>query len=280
MFEHFKETGMLEQQKCKVKRENKKTGEIFRNPAVAFIAWDDRGQKVGACQREIANISGSYKGDYDDCDYTYGWYYDLDVDPSQIDNQITNHCYIEPNGSKTLIAFESVIEIMSYISLLEKAGKDPRDYAYVGTSGTNKTKCVENLCQRYGYQEVIIAFNNDLQSELQGKQNAGKHGAQVLQERLDTLGISSQIMLPAYTNDWNDALKLVVKGAQQNQELINGTLIGQGEFLDPQDALNYCDELPGREQLESREVWVGPIPSDYLKSLAEKERSEPSISER
>lgn len=274
VFEHFKETGMLEQQKCKVKRENKKTGEFFRNPAVAFIAWDDRGQKVGTCQREIANISGSYKGDYDDCDYTYGWYYDLDVDPSQIDNQITNHCYIEPNGSKTLIAFESVIEIMSYISLLEKAGKDPRDYAYVGTSGTNKTKCVENLCQRYGYQEVIIAFNNDLQSELQGKQNAGKHGAQVLQERLDTLGISSQIMLPAYTNDWNDALKLVVKGAQQNQELINGTLIGQGEFLDPQDALNYCDELPGREQLESREVWVGPIPSAYQIDDVKKENTE------
>lgn len=189
VFEHFKETGMLEQQKCKVKRENKKTGEFFRNPAVAFIAWDDRGQKVG-------------------------------------------------------------------------------------TSGTNKTKCVENLCQRYGYQEVIIAFNNDLQSELQGKQNAGKHGAQVLQERLDTLGISSQIMLPAYTNDWNDALKLVVKGAQQNQELINGTLIGQGEFLDAQDALNYCDELPGREQLESREVWVGPIPSAYQIDDVKKENTD------
>ena len=204
----------------------------------------------------------------------------MDVDPSQIDNQITNHCYQEPENTKTLIAFESAIEIMSYISLLEKAGWDPRAYAYVGTSGTNKTKCVENLCQRYGYQNVIIAFNNDLQSELQGKKNAGKHGAQVLQERLDALGVASQIMLPAYTNDWNDALKLVVRGAEQNQELIDGTILEKGEFLDPEEALNYCDELPGREQLESREVWVGPIPSDYLKCLAEKERSEPSISER
>ena len=240
---------------------------------VAFIGYTHDG-KIGAiCSREIKE-SGGWKGDFSNCNYKIGWFCDPEWDQHKVSEELYNHIYTRPDPNKTLFAFESVIEMMSFMSLVRTTGHDIKEFAYIATGATTKAKCVEEACKEYGYKDVVISFNNDIQSELKNdsvKDNAGKIAAIRLKDRLAEQGVTARIMLPAYRNDWNDTLKSVYTRTKEDIPLVDGSILKKGMRLDSKRALDYFDERPGKEQIKDRSFHFGFILDQSKETSKKKE---------
>lgn len=166
-----------------------------------FVGKNEYGLLSSCCFRSTYSNS-SFKGDYSNCDYDRGWFFEPERD-------ITYDWYADPdrkemNTKKSLLVFESSIEMMSYMTILKETGWDINKFAYLSCGSISKTRCVAETCKIYGYKKVVIMFNNDLKKEV----NPGREAAIRLQSQLVEQGIKTDIVLPDKANDWNDTLRL------------------------------------------------------------------------
>lgn len=164
-----------------------------------FLGKDESGLTCSICKR--SNIpSSKFRGDYSDCNYDRGWFYDPQFDLGQrfYDKDLM------PDSNKTLLVFESPIESMSYMSILKLANFDYKSYVYLSCGSISKTKCVLETCKTYGYKKASIMFNNDFDKE----NNPGKAASERVVEQLKQNGIEAVARVPEGCNDWNDKLNL------------------------------------------------------------------------
>ena len=113
-----------------------------------------------------------------------------------------NECFFfkGKDDSKELIVAESVIDIMSIMSVYERYGTDFRNFAYLALSGTNKLVSVfYHLENEPGIKTVRIGMDND---------SAGREAAdkiiQGIQEK--QFEVASNTAYPPSGKDWNEYL--------------------------------------------------------------------------
>lgn len=143
-----------------------------------FVGYNAEGKADFACVR------GTYPGkkfvkDIEGCNY--------------------DNCIFIDNNSTALVVTESVIDALSYMSMLASHGKDYNKYSYNALSGTGKIQAVINNVQAHkSINTVVIAFDND-----KGGIEAGERLVKLLREA-DWHGRT----LKHYPrqNDWNDEL--------------------------------------------------------------------------
>ncbi|MCF0107214.1 MAG: DUF3991 domain-containing protein [Holdemanella sp.] len=176
-------------------------------PQAVFAAKDENGRLCSICFRTALSDS-RFRGDYKDCNYDRGWFFEPAGDiPINFTADNPGRRYYD--AGKTLLVFESCIEMMSYMSILDAQGKDMNDYAYLACGSISKSNCIYETCRIYGYSNVIIGFNND-----RGKdgRNPGQERAAMIAGRLSEKGINASSICPEHCNDWNDELRRMKEG--------------------------------------------------------------------
>lgn len=150
-----------------------------RNNAV-FVGYNADGKADFACLRGTYSEKKFVK-DIEGCNYD-------------------NSLFIN-NNSNALVVTESVIDSLSYMSILKAKGINHNDYSYNALSGTGKIAAVlNNLKAHDNIKAVIIAFDND-----KGGIKAGER----LQTMLKEAGWNGRILkhYPKHKDwDWNEAL--------------------------------------------------------------------------
>lgn len=143
-----------------------------------FVSRDEAGVPVFACKRG----TNTYKRFVADCrgnDYARGFYIN--------------------NRADTLLVAESVIDVMSIMTMMGECDRDK--YDYLALSGTGKQEPVIHILNRNKrMKEVVICLNQD---------NAGRTAAEEIKQQLsDYEGIKVKIRLPKEEGqDWNDVLR-------------------------------------------------------------------------
>ena len=134
-----------------------------------------------------------------------------------IDGCDYNQCFFfkSNENADTLIVGESVIDVMSIMSVYANHGTDFRNFAYLALSGTNKLGSVfYNLENEPGIKNVIIGCDND-----QAGRDATAKIIQGLQER-NFEGTWREAIAPS-GKDWNEYLVMRANDAsitQQNEK--------------------------------------------------------------
>ncbi len=150
-----------------------------RNNAV-FVGYNADGKADFACFR------GTYPGKR----------FVGDIEGSNYDT-----CIFINNNSNALVVTESIIDSLSYMSVLKARGINHDNYSYNALSGTGKTEAVvNNLKAHSNITGVIIAFDND---------KAGLKAGERLQTMLREAGWRGRILkhYPKHKDwDWNDEL--------------------------------------------------------------------------
>lgn len=177
---------------------------------VTFLGRNEHGLLCSAFRRSTYQDS-SFKCDFKDCDYSRGWFFDPQMAIPFDWYNTENHQLFD--SRKTLLVFESNIEVLSYMNILKMQGKDPNNFAYLSCGSITKTSCVEETLKLYGYKNVCICFNNDLNRD--NEQNPGKAAAERLKENLEEKGYKANTLFPKECNDWNDRLKNLKIEAKQ-----------------------------------------------------------------
>ena len=173
----------------------------------AFVGRNEKGL-ISAISFRGTSSSVRFMGDFEGCDYNRGWYFDPTYDLQQ-------RAYDEKPRSpkkKILLCFESVIEVMSYMSILKAGGYKWKGFAYLATGSVTKTKAVFETVRLYKPKEVVMMYNNDLEEEKKSGRNPGKQAAELVAEKLLEQGTPAKVLLPQKANDWNDTLKAMKAG--------------------------------------------------------------------
>lgn len=178
------------------------TSDDLGRTQVAFVGKNENGY-ISAISFRATNPKVKFMGDYSGCDYTRGWFYDPSCDIGQrlFDKSIA------PDPTKTLLCFESSIEMMSYMSILKKSGINYHDYAYLSCGSIHKNDAILKTCEAYGFEKAVIMFNNDFVQEQSEGRNPGKEAAIATAEMLNKKGINASVRIPDKVNDWNDYLR-------------------------------------------------------------------------
>lgn len=148
----------------------------YRN--AVFVGYDAEGKADFACVR------GTYPGkkfvkDIEGCNY--------------------DNCIFIDNNSTSLVVTESVIDMLSYMSMLASHGKNYNQYSYNALSGTGKIQAVINNVKAHeNISTVVIAFDND-----KGGIKAGKQLTMMLRDANWRGRIVNHY---PRQNDWNDEL--------------------------------------------------------------------------
>ena len=143
--------------------------------------------KEGKVNFGIKRGTNTYKRFVADCkgnDYSHGFYVD--------------------NGAKTLFVGESVIDIMSKMSILAEKGIDYHKYNYLALAGTQKQEPLINILSTYPEnKEVVLGLDND---------TGGRHATEQIKTALSKTGIPVYDDMPKKEGqDWNDLLKDYIK---------------------------------------------------------------------
>ena len=148
-----------------------------RNNCV-FVSRDKEGEPVFGCIRGT-NTYKRFVGDVRGSDYSKGFY---------VDNQ-----------ADKLFVGESVIDIMSKMTLLKKDGVDYHDYNYLAMAGTQKQEAIENvLDNNRQIKEIFLGMDND---------TGGFKAVTKLEETLSDRDILLKRDMPDKSGyDWNDML--------------------------------------------------------------------------
>lgn len=136
---------------------NRKTIYQDRRNNAVFVGYNADGKADFACLR------GTYSGKR----------FVKDIEGCNYDNCIfiNNHC-------KALVVTESIIDALSYMSILKARGINHNDYSYNALSGTGKIAAVLNNLKKYeNINAVVIALDND-----KGGINAGERLTTMLKE--------------------------------------------------------------------------------------------------
>lgn len=142
-----------------------------------FVSYDfhDRKKPVFGCLRGT-NCYKPFYGDLSGCDY--------------------EKCFFVGNHAKRLYVTESVIEIMSVMSLLE----EPLSFDYLALAGVGKADSIQTYLDR-DWQEIYLGTNQDEH----GREAAEHMERLVKKERPD---IRVVLDLPeGEGSDWNDILR-------------------------------------------------------------------------
>lgn len=143
-----------------------------------FVSRDKSGVPVFACKRG----TNTFKRFVADCrgnDYSKGFYVD--------------------NGSDKMFVGESVIDIMSKMTILHKEGKDYHDYNYLALAGTEKQEPIKNICKENPHiKEIAVGLDHD---------DAGWMAALNIERTFKDTDVRVRVDIPAKSGqDWNDVL--------------------------------------------------------------------------
>lgn len=154
----------------------------------AFLGYDPFGFLSSVCFRACSSIS-TFKGDFKDCNYDWGWFYTPDYEKTSKTVKI--------DGNKNLVCFESYVDMLSYITLLKKAGQDTHKNNYLSCGSIDKAACIFNWQEKYDIKNIVMAFDND---------ERGKSASSRLEKELIKRGchVINDI---SEKKDWNEQLK-------------------------------------------------------------------------
>lgn len=178
-----------------------------RNNCV-FVSRDEKGKPVFACKRGTS----TYKRFIADClgnDYNKGFYVD--------------------NGADKLFVGESVIDIMSKMSLLQEEGLDYHEYNYHAMAGTQKQDSIINTLKKHPeIREVTLGLDNDA---------GGIKAMHEIISHLEEQGVQVKKDIPILSGqDWNDALRTYREAGQKivvHQETIINAGVQEGKVFHP-----------------------------------------------
>lgn len=106
-----------------------------------FVGYNAEGKADFACVRGTY-LSKKFVKDIEGCNY--------------------DNCIFIDNNSTSLVVTESIIDALSYMSMLASHGKDYNQYSYNALSGTGKIQAVINNVKAHeNINTVVIAFDND-----------------------------------------------------------------------------------------------------------------------
>lgn len=159
---------------------NRKTIYQDRCNNAVFVGYNADGKADFACLRGTYSEKRFVK-DIEGCNY--------------------DNCIFINNKSKALVVTESIIDALSYMSILKARGINHNDYNYNALSGTGKIAAVlNNLKTHSNINAVIIAFDND---------KGGIKAGELLQAMLKEAGWQGRILkhYPKHKEwDWNEEL--------------------------------------------------------------------------
>lgn len=165
----------------------------------AFIGKDENGYLSYVSFRSTSTVS-KFKGDYSGCNYDRGCFFEPEFEVPLGWKEDSKRPSI--NYKKRLLVFESNIEMMSYMSLLKLNGNNYKNFAYLSCGSISKSNCILETCKAYGYNKVVVMFNNDKEK----KNNPGLTKANYVTQQLKKEGIEAYPLVPSKCNDWNDTL--------------------------------------------------------------------------
>lgn len=144
-----------------------------------FVSRDKTGEAVFACKRGT-NTFRRFVADCRGNDYSRGFYVD--------------------NGSDKMFVGESVIDIMSKMTILTKEGRDYHEYNYLALAGTGKQEPIKNICsENPQIKEVIIGLDHD---------DAGWMAALSIEQSFKESDTRVSLDMPKKSGqDWNDILR-------------------------------------------------------------------------
>lgn len=114
------------------------------------------------------------------------------------------------DDAKHLIVAESVINIMSIMTMFEMERKNYKKYAYLATSGTNKIQSLNNHLKEQQQIECVWLCND--------RDEAGEKADKKAIEGMKKIGFKGKWHIkksPSGFNDWNDYIKSL---AQENKK--------------------------------------------------------------
>lgn len=144
-----------------------------------FVGRDENGKPVFGCKRGTS----TYKRFIADCegnDYSKGFYVD--------------------NGADKLFVGESVIDVMSKMTMLREEGMDYHEYNYLALAGTQKQDPILNILESHPeIKEVVLGLDND---------PGGLEAMEEISASLANRDIVLKQDIPIDEGqDWNDALR-------------------------------------------------------------------------
>lgn len=121
-----------------------------------------------------------------------------------------NECFFfrPSNSAKTLVVAESVIDVMSIMTLFVWEGKRYTNYVYLALAGTNKLQSLfYHLEKEKNINHILIAFDND---------EAGTTAGEAAITGLNNMGYKGiiEIFAPPSGKDWNDYIKMTGESKQ------------------------------------------------------------------
>lgn len=119
-------------------------------------------------------------------------------------------CFFIDNHSKKLICAESVIDIMSIMSIIQSEGYDIRDYDYLAFTSTQKYESLFFHEKQKVYEEIYLAMDND---------NAGIKCCYNIRQHGFFRPVKVVDWLPEAGKDWNDVCKYIKTGIKCKVEV-------------------------------------------------------------
>lgn len=140
-----------------------------------FVSYDPEGKPVFACVRGT-NCYKPFYGDLSGCDY--------------------EKCFFVGNHAKRLYVTESVIEIMSVMSLLE----EPLSFDYLALAGVGKADSIQTYLVR-DWEAIYLGTNQD-----EHGREAAEHMERLVKKKRPDIRVV--LDLPeGEGSDWNDILR-------------------------------------------------------------------------
>lgn len=139
---------------------------------IVMLGYDEKGM-LAAAEYKGCSTSSSARGDFKDCDYRYGWFYDPETEPSAF--------YPEIHWDKPCIITEANIDRMALMSLMLDKQLDPEKYGFneditnllkqkgfnykkfnwLSIGSTSNRQTVYSLMDKFHIQNWIVATDND-----------------------------------------------------------------------------------------------------------------------
>lgn len=154
-----------------------------------FVSYDlDRPELVAYACRRGTNTYFSFYGDVEGNDYRQGFY-------------VNNH-------AARLYVTESVIDAMSIMTLMQRRGKDWKQFNYLALAGVGKAESLRTYLEREPIEEIRIATDQD---------EGGRKAVSILEQIAYEMkpGIKVILALPKKEGqDWNQ----VLQGIEEEKE--------------------------------------------------------------
>lgn len=153
----------------------------IRNNCV-FVSYDN-GEAVYGCLRGT-NTYKRFLGDLPGNDYEKGFFLSY--------------------ASEKLIVSESVIDMMSIMTLFKYQKKDYKIYDYLSLAGTGKVDSLYYRIKVHKYKEIILAVDND---------SSGRNFVERVRKEIAEYTETCKLIewIPKDTKDWNEKLQAVSK---------------------------------------------------------------------